>query len=61
MNMYAWPLRPARLKWLGIMAFAAAVYPDRPYPECRLKGLEGGASLEQGVGECGSSAVRNAR
>ena len=24
--MYAWPLRPAGLKWLGIMAFAAAVF-----------------------------------
>ena len=26
MNMYAWPLRPSGLKWLGIMAFAAAVF-----------------------------------
>ena len=24
--MYAWPLRPSGLKWLGIMAFAAAVF-----------------------------------
>ena len=24
--MYAWPLRPSGLKWLGIMAFAAAIF-----------------------------------
>ena len=26
MNMYAWPLRPAGLAWLGGMAFAAAIF-----------------------------------
>lgn len=43
------------------LRFAAAVFPDRPYPACRLDGLQRKLELEQGVAECGSSAVRNAR
>jgi hypothetical protein len=43
------------------LRFAAAVFPDRPYPACRLDGLQRGLDLAQGVAECGSSAVRNAR
>jgi predicted esterase len=43
------------------LRFAAAVFPDRPYPTCRLEGLQRGLELAQGVSRCGSSAVRNAR
>jgi predicted esterase len=43
------------------LRFAAAVFPDRPYPGCRLERLRRGLDLAQGVAECGSSAVRNAR
>jgi predicted esterase len=43
------------------LRFAAAVFPERPYPACRLDSLQRGLDLAQGVAECGSSAVRNAR
>jgi predicted esterase len=40
---------------------AAAIYPEHPYPACRLEGLANKRPLAESVAACGSTPVQNAR